>query len=323
MPSFSGFEDFAQHYAQATAQDSYGTAFSAEIESSQLSIHDEPTQVDMPDPERARDCIMQLVGDLFHLMADTRLEPFAGRIAWGVVNSLHRVAQQVERQEDDTARELGELARIFDPSEVHASQLEETQRLCQSQAEARAALECMRDHAAEIYRINTGSPWSSASGSRASAAPFASQIEARDFMAARRAAKREAMNPRGPIVVVTGGAGWLHHEPIWARLDSIKARVPSMVLVTTGQHRGADKIAAAWAAHHGVHTIFFRLNRSSGGKAGFDRNKGLINLQPVEAIICEGSFLQVDFAKLCRGAGVPVTIMRGADFSGEAPAMAG
>jgi hypothetical protein len=158
----------------------------------------------MPDPELARDCIMQLVGDLFHLMADTRLEALAGRIAWGVVNSLHRVAQQVERQEDDTAREVGELARIFDPSEVHASKLEETQRLCQSQAEARAALECMRDHAAEIYRIHTGSPWSSASGSRASAAPYASQIEARDFMAARRAAKREAVNPQGPIVVVTG-----------------------------------------------------------------------------------------------------------------------
>jgi hypothetical protein len=111
----------------------------------------------------------------------------------------------------------------------------------------------------------------------------------------------------------------LHHEPIWARLDTIKARVPSMVLVTTGQHRGADKIAAAWAAHNGVHTILFRLNHRSGGKAGFDRNKGLINLQPVEAIICEGSFLQVDFAKLCRGHGVPVTIMRNADFSGEAP----
>jgi hypothetical protein len=96
-----------------------------------------------------------------------------------------------------------------------------------------------------------------------------------------------------------------------------------MVLVTTGQHRGADKIAAAWAAHNGVHTILFRLNHRSGGKAGFDRNKGLINLQPVEAIICEGSFLQVDFAKLCRGHGVPVTIMRNADFSGEAPAMTG
>jgi hypothetical protein len=63
----------------------------------------------------------------------------------------------------------------------------------------------MRDHAAEIYRIHTGSPWSSASGSRASAAPYASQIEARDFLAARRAAKREAVNPQGPIVVVTGG----------------------------------------------------------------------------------------------------------------------
>jgi hypothetical protein len=323
MPTFSGFDDFAQHYAQATDHGSFSAAFAEEIATSQLSIHDEPTQADMPNPETARDCITQLVADLFHLMADTRLEPLAGRIAWGVVNSLHKVAQQVERQEDDSARELGELARITDPSEVHASRVEEAQRFCQSQAEARAALECMRDHAAEIYRIHTGSPWSSASGSRTSAAPYASQIEARDFLAARRAAKREAANPQGPVVVVTGGAQWLHHEPIWARLDIIKARVPNMVLVTTGQHRGADKIAAAWAAHHRVHTIFFRLNRASGGKAGFDRNKGLIHLQPVEAIICEGSFLQVDFAKLCRAHSVPVTIMRDADFGQSPTARAG
>lgn len=323
MPSFSGFDDFAEHYAQATGHDSFSAAFAAEIATSQLSIHDEPTQADMPDAAMARDCVTQLVGDLFLLMADTRLEPLAGRIAWGVVNSFHRVAQQVARQEDDTARELGALARIFDPSEVHANQLEETQRLCQSQAEARAALECMRDHAAEIYRAHTGSPWSSASGSRTSAAPYASQIEARDFLAARRAAKRDAVNPQGPVIVVTGGAQWLHHEPIWSRLDLIKARIPNMVMVTTGQHRGADKIAAAWAAHNGVHTILFRLNRSNGGKAGFDRNKSLINLQPVEAIICEGSFLQVDFAKQCRAAGVPVTIFRDADFADSDEARAG
>ncbi|WP_206245693.1 DUF2493 domain-containing protein [Novosphingobium terrae] len=317
MPSFSSFNDLAQHYAEALSQDSFSYAFAAEIAESQLSIHDEPTQADMPDPELARDCITQLVGDLFHLMADTRLEPLAGRIAWGVVNSLHRVAQQVERQEDDTARELGELARIMDPSEVHSSKLEETQRLCQSQAEARAALECMRDHAAQVYRIHTGSPWSSASGSRTSATPYASQIEARDFRAARRAAKQEAHNPQGPIVVVSGGVQWLHHEPIWERLDLIKARIPNMVLVTTGQHRGADKIASAWADHRGVHTVMFRLSHRNQGKAGFDRNKSLINLQPVEAIICEGSFMQVDLAKLCRGHGVPVTIMRNADFAPE------
>jgi hypothetical protein len=51
MPNFSGFDDFAQHYAQTTSQYTYGAAFAAEIESSQLSIHDEPTQADMPDPK--------------------------------------------------------------------------------------------------------------------------------------------------------------------------------------------------------------------------------------------------------------------------------
>jgi hypothetical protein len=35
---------------------------------------------------------------------------------------------------------------------------------------------------------------------------------------------------------------------LWARLDEVKARVPHMTLVTTGQRKGADAIAAAWAA---------------------------------------------------------------------------
>jgi hypothetical protein len=43
----------------------------------------------------------------------------------------------------------------------------------------------------------------------------------------------------------------------------------------------------------------------------------------VEAIICEGSFLQVDFAKLCRAHSVPVTIMRDADFGQSPTARAG
>src|SRR3546814_13119025 len=84
------------------------------------------------------------------------LAAIAPRIAWGIVNSFHKVAQQLSRQEDDAARELGELARIMDPSEIHAVKIEEAQRLCKSLHEAIAAIEAMRAHAAAVHRVENG-----------------------------------------------------------------------------------------------------------------------------------------------------------------------
>jgi hypothetical protein len=61
-----------------------------------------------------------------------------------------------------------------------------------------------------------------------------------------------------------------------------------MTLATTAQRSGTDAIAAAWAASRGVPIVAFRLNRAKGNSAGFDRNRQLVALSPVEAIICEG-----------------------------------
>src|SRR3546814_3314023 len=109
----------------------------------------------------------------------------------------------------------------------------------------------MRDHAAEVYRVENGHPWSATTGSRTSRALTASQIDARDFLAARAAEKREAHAPSGPVVVLSGGQDWTEHQAIWDRLDAIKSRIPAMTLVTTAQHKGADAIGAAWAAARG------------------------------------------------------------------------
>jgi hypothetical protein len=114
-----------------------------------------------------------------------------------MVNSFHKVAQQIAREEDDAARALRELARIQDPSEIHALEVEEKQRHCQSLSEALAAIECMRDHAAEVYRVETGKPWSATSG-RTSRALTASQIEAR-FSRRPRAVAPRGHAPQGRL----------------------------------------------------------------------------------------------------------------------------
>ncbi len=317
MARFDTFRDFATHYADLTSAEAFPTAFTADIASAQLSIVEEPTSADMPDEQQARACVEQMTGDLFTLLADTRLAPLAPRIAWGMVNSFHKVAHYLAAQEDDAARELGELARISDPSEIHAAQIEDRQRLCQSLHEAMAAIECMRDHAAEVYRVETGKPWSATGGSRTSRALTASQIEARDFLAARAQERREAHAPSGPLVVVSGGSNWTEIDAIWNRLDLIHARVPAMVLATTAQQKGADLIAARWAAARGVPSVHFRLERRHGNRAAFKRNEQLVNLRPVEAIICEGSGIQANLAQRCRAAGVPLTIYRHSDFAGD------
>lgn len=309
----TSFADLGQAYADATApiaSTAYADVFDGGIAVSQLSIADEPTRADMPDAYAAQQCVQGMIGELFSLMNDTRMEPIAQRIAWGIVNSFHVVARQIETQEDSAAMKLGELARITDPSEVHASEVEDAQMLCQSLAEARAAVECMRDHAGEVYRVECGNPFSALKGSRVSSALTASQIDARDFLASRAKAKREATNPTGPVVVISGGQDWSDHVRIWARLDLLKQRVPSMTLATTAQGKGVDAIAAAWAASREVPLIAFRLNRAHGNAAPFKRNKTLCDLQPVEAIICEGSGVQANLAERMREEGVPVTIFK-------------
>jgi YspA, cpYpsA-related SLOG family len=308
--TLSSFADLGQAYAEATASPAYDRAFAGDLALSHLTIGDEPTSADMPEPFEAQQCVSAMIGEVFSLMRDTRMEPMAQRLAWGIVNSFHVVARQIESEEDSAALKLGELARISLADEVHASEVEDAQLRCQSLAEIREALECMRDHAGEVYRVESGHPFSALRGSRVSSALTASQIDARDFLHARAKARREQLAPTGPVVVISGGQDWEDHARIWERLDLLKLRAPSMTLATTAQGKGVDAIAAAWAASREVPLIAFRLNRAHGNAAPFKRNKLLCDMQPIEAIICEGSGVQANLAERMRGEGVPVTIFR-------------
>lgn len=310
MPTFRNMADFAEHYAEITASPEFTAAFGNELPVAQLSPFEEPTQAPLPDDAFAEFFAGSIAGAPFELLADTRLERYAERIAWGIVNSLHMVANQIERDEDDAAKKLGDLARHFDPSEIYQNELEETQRICQSLHEARSAIEAMRDHAAARFRTETGRPWNTTKGSRVASGLTASQIEAKAFLAARAQKKRDQLAPEGPLVAISGGAIWEDAAPIIARLDACKQRIPNMLLATTAQAKGVDAIAAAWAAANDVKVIAFRLDRNLGNRAAFERNRCLVALRPVEVIVCEGSGVQINLAQKCRQAGIPLTIFR-------------
>jgi hypothetical protein len=308
------FTDLRQVYAEAIATPEFQAAFGLPLARSIAEPGAAAEEHDMPEPMAAQADCAAIIATLFDLFTGTRLEPLAAEIAWGFVNSFHYVAGKLERREDALAAEIGEMVRAADLSEVFTTSLEDKQLLCRSTAEQRDALECMRDYAAEMYRVLSGWPWSPARGSRASSASSASQIAAQDFLRQRALAARERNLPPGPVIVFSGPALWHDWQPIWDRLDQVRARVPHMTLVTTGQRKGADAIAAAWAARPeiSVPVVVFGL-QGTGRKTAFTRNRKLAALKPVEAILCEGSGLQANLYQLLRAEGVPIHAFRRAD----------
>jgi len=314
------FEDLKTLYAEAVATPEFQAAFGDPMALSIVAPGEVAAELEMPDPFAAQAECGGIIAAIFDLFTGTRLEALAPEIAWGLVNSFHFVAGKLERREDSLAMDLGEMARAPDMSEVYATELEEKQLLCQTVAEQRAAVECMRDYAAEMYRVQSGWPWSPARGTKASSATSASQIAALDFLRARQLAARERQAPQGPLVVLSGPAIWHDWQPIWARLDEIKARVPHMILVTTGQRKGADAIAAAWAARPEVSVPLVAYGLyGTGRKTAFTRNRKLAELKPVEAILCEGSGLQANLYQVLREAGVPIHAFKRADQAPDQP----
>lgn len=291
----------------------YDSSFIETSEMAKLSIVAEPEKTDMPDAHDAAAAVEMMMGTMFDVLRDTRMQECAADLAWGFCNSFHMVAKRIEGREDDAAKKLGDLARSFDPSEIYASEIEETQLLCQTLEGIRAALECMRDHAAEIYRVETGRPFSTVKGSRVSSRLSASMIDARDYLAGRARNRREQYAPEGPVVAFSGGTQWHDHDILWNRLDQIARRIPNMILATTAQEKGCDAIACAWSAARGIKVIQFKLDRSKGSSAAFVRNDRIISLKPVEAVVCEGSGVQANFAQKLRAAGVPLHIFRRSD----------
>ena len=290
----------------------YEEAFVEPSEMAKLSIIEAPEALDMPDPEQVRAAVEMMLQTMFDVLRDTRMEAYAADLAWGFANSFHVVAKRIEGREDDAAKTLGELARNYDPSEIYACELEDNQLLCQTLQGCREAMECMRDHAAEVYRVETGKPFSPVKGSRVSSALNASMIEARDYLASRARERREQFAPEGPVVVFSGGQVWEDHDMLFKGLDRIKARIPEMILATTAQSKGCDAIAHAWAAARGVKVIQFRLDRSLGNRGAWVRNDRMLALNPVEAVICEGSGIQMNLAQKLRKAGVPLHIVNAA-----------
>ncbi|MEO0566546.1 MAG: DUF2493 domain-containing protein [Pseudomonadota bacterium] len=274
-------------------------------------VGEEETGSDMPDPVQAKAACEEVLTTLFHVFGDTRLERDVKEIAWKIVNAFHTQHGALEKRLDKVQMEMKDLLLQNDTSEIGTVELEEQTDQCRSSEEASEAIACCRDFMAQVFAANTGQAWTPRSGSVISGGRSASQIEAREFEAARTAKQRQKKAPDGIVVGFCGSDPWDDVDAIFEMLDRAKTRHPNMVLAYTGQRKGSDVVAATWADKNGVDLVKYAPDfKRHGNRAGFVRNDRMIDLNPVAMIVCEGSGIQANMAQKSRAKNIPVVFMK-------------
>ena len=270
---------------------------------------DEPDPRPFPEDGRVQGAVLDIFDALIGTLDDTAMEPDLEDLVWGAVNLFHRAADRLGRELDDNevAQRRGQDEQ--DGSEVRAVELERLIVAGRGLIGRRDTLEAMRDHAADLYRAYTRSPWRPKFGSQVNHKTLTSaMIDSRDFLAAKRKASTEVHIPQGPKVVFTGGLDCTDHILIWAKLDRVHQLHPDMVLVHGGSPKGAELIAAKWADTRKVAQIAFKPDWTKHGKAApFKRNDQMLDVLPIGVIVVAGGTgIQENLADKARGRGFSV-----------------
>jgi hypothetical protein len=226
------------------------------------------------------------VAGVFEALQDAGLETFARSIGWGVVNSVHREIEKIERKLDDNAAAIRDLDATQDGSEVRDVELQDAMTLQERMAECREALVTFREGAAEAFATATGEPWLPRSGNRTGHGVTAAQMDARAMLKAQRDKRAADLNPQGPRYIVAGHKDWTDVDAIFSRLDALRDRKPDMVLVTKGGS-GVELVARKWAALREVPQIVVSMNWSLGNRTGFEAIERQLALKPAGVITFE------------------------------------
>ena len=268
---------------------------------------------DEPDPRplpEAGDACRQLnaaVEALSAMLTGTRLEDDLADLLWSFVHLFHRKIERIERELDvnEQAQRKGQAEQ--DGSEVKSVELERLTAQGLSLIERRNAFEFMRDHAAELFEVETGSAWRPRAGSMVNhRALTSSVIDSREFIAARKRANTEVLAPAGTRIAFTGGTDCNDHERIWAALDKIRAKHPEMVLLHGGSPKGAERIAACWADQRKVAQVVFKPDWTREGRAApFKRNDRMLEALPTGVVVFPGSGISANLADKAKKLGIP------------------
>jgi len=238
----------------------------------------------------------------------TRLEPDLEGLLWATVNLFHRTVARIERELDDNELPQKRSQGEQDGSEIRSVELERLTAQGHTLIERRNSMEFFRDLAADHYERHTGSSWRPRSGSKVDHRALTSAvIDSRDFLAARRRADNELLLPPGPKVAVTGGLDFNDVALVWDRLDRVHAKHADMVLLHGGSPKGAELIAAKWAANRKVAQIAFKPDWTKHGKAApFKRNDAMLETLPIGVMVFPGTGIKENLADKARKLGIPV-----------------
>jgi hypothetical protein len=269
---------------------------------------DEPDPRPLPDETTVRAAMIDIFDALVSTLNDTRLEPDLENLLWGTVNLFHRAADRAQRALDDNEDRQRRSQDEQDGSEIRSVELERLTAEGISTIERRNAFEFMRDHAAELFQLHTGSHWTPRAGSKVShAALTAAVIDSREYIAAKRRTETEILMPEGAKIAFAGGFECNDHRAIWDTLDRAHSKHADMVLLHGGSPKGAERIAACWAENRKVPQLVFKPDWTRHAKAApFKRNDALLATMPKGLIIFPGSGITENLADKARKLGIPV-----------------
>lgn len=276
-------------------------------------FQDEPDPRPLPEEPQIQLAISAIFDAFGETLGGTRLEPDLEDLFWSVPNLFHRAGERIQRDLDrnEQAQRTGQCEQ--DGSEVKSVELERLIAEGITLLERRNAFEFMRDFSAELFEVQTGSSWRPRTGSKVNHANMtAAMIDSRDFLSARRHAETEVLIPAGTKIAFSGGMDYSDHERIWARLDQAHAKHPDMVLLHGGSPKGAERIAACWAAARTVTQIIFKPDWKKHAKAApFRRNDDMLSVLPAGVIVFPGSGITGNLADKARHLGIPVWEVQG------------
>lgn len=273
---------------------------------------DEADPRPLPEQVKLQGALADIFDALIATLSDTRLEPDLEAMLWSVVNIFHRRIDRIERELDTNETAQRASQREQDGSEVRSVELEKLIAEGLTLIERRNSFEFLRDTAAELFGVHTGSAWRPRAGSIVNRTMLtAAMIDSREFINARRRADTETFLPKGTRIAFAGGVECNASNGIWAVLDKVHAKHSDMVLLHGGAPRGAEKIAACWADTRKVTQIVFKPDWARHGKAApFKRNDQLLEAMPIGLIVFPGSGVTDNLADKAKVRGIPLCDFR-------------
>lgn len=229
-----------------------------------------------------------LMTEMLDVILSGALEDHAATICETLIGGLHAGVQRLERDADREREALAGLLHDFDGSEVADVDLQDAKARADALDVAVAALEFVRDAAAEVYASATGEVWSPWRGSVRGGAVTAAQIDAQSALRSAEARRRSTLDPGAHVVAFRASPRSDAPEDarrIFDALNWARGQWPDMSLALTDA-KGGERLAKRWAQQKGVRLVLAKPDFGRFGRAApFRANDQMLALRPVCVLV--------------------------------------